>query len=145
MCPSLSWYAHPSHGLSSAHRALHFVRISQKTKRKPVLTSSPYQPWEDNDPLPPKTIQLGDAPLRISAAKSCNAWNVKDRPDGAMFVSECVPSHSLFASIDPPIPLCRPDWNTMSLSTHPFSSTQTSHMQPTSVILTSSQAHCLSP
>ncbi|KAM5532867.1 hypothetical protein V8D89_013508 [Ganoderma adspersum] len=62
--------------------------IVMKTKRKPVLTSSPYQPWEDNDPLPPKTIQLGDAPLRISAAKSCNAWNVKDRPDGAMFVSE---------------------------------------------------------
>ncbi|KAI1794120.1 hypothetical protein LXA43DRAFT_971383 [Ganoderma leucocontextum] len=62
--------------------------IVMKTKRKPVLTSSPYQPWADNDPLPPKTVQLGDAPLRISAAKSCNAWNVKDRPDGAMYMSQ---------------------------------------------------------
>ncbi|KAI0706820.1 hypothetical protein C8T65DRAFT_223245 [Cerioporus squamosus] len=59
-----------------------------KLKRKVTLKSSPYQPWEDNGALPPKTITLGDAPLRISSAKSCNSWNVKDRPDGSMFVSE---------------------------------------------------------
>ncbi|RDX55130.1 hypothetical protein OH76DRAFT_1397498 [Lentinus brumalis] len=59
-----------------------------KLKRKVTMKSSPYQPWEDNSPIPPTTINLGDAPLRISAAKSCNSWNVKDRPDGSMFVSE---------------------------------------------------------
>ncbi|RPD68608.1 hypothetical protein L226DRAFT_318034 [Lentinus tigrinus ALCF2SS1-7] len=62
--------------------------IVVKLKRKTSLKSNPYQSWEDNSSPPPKSINLGDAPLRISAAKACNSWNVKDRPDGSMFVSE---------------------------------------------------------
>ena len=63
----------------------------QKLKHKATLKSNPFSSWDDNGGgLPPKSINLGDAPLRISAAKSCNSWNVKDRPEGSLFVSECV-------------------------------------------------------
>ncbi|KAI0780066.1 hypothetical protein C8Q74DRAFT_1367850 [Fomes fomentarius] len=63
--------------------------IVVKMKHKSILrTANPFSSWEDNAPIPPKSITLGDAPLRISAAKSCNSWNVKDRPDGSMFLSE---------------------------------------------------------
>ncbi|KAI0743530.1 hypothetical protein C8Q80DRAFT_1355410 [Daedaleopsis nitida] len=63
--------------------------IVTKYKRKIALKSNPYSSWEDNSPpLPPNSITLGDAPLRISAAKQCNTWNVKDRPDGTMLLSE---------------------------------------------------------
>ena len=64
--------------------------VPQKLKRKTSLKTNPYQSWEDNAPLPPRSITLGSAPLRISAAKACNSWNVKDRPDGSMFLSEYV-------------------------------------------------------
>ncbi|KAI0358427.1 hypothetical protein OH77DRAFT_1502336 [Trametes cingulata] len=62
--------------------------IVLKFKRKAHAKSSSYDAWNSNAPIPPKSITLGDAPLRLSSAKSCNAWTVKDAPDGHGLRSE---------------------------------------------------------
>ncbi|KAH9892569.1 hypothetical protein C8Q73DRAFT_746417 [Cubamyces lactineus] len=62
--------------------------IVVKLKRKAYTKANPYDAWSGNPPIPPKSITLGDAPLRLSSAKSCNAWNVEDQPDGPLLRSE---------------------------------------------------------
>ena len=63
--------------------------LYQKLKKdKTLVKSNPYQPWQDNSPLPVNSITLGDAPLRISSATACNSWDVMDEPDGTMFMSQ---------------------------------------------------------
>ncbi|TBU56370.1 hypothetical protein BD310DRAFT_882682 [Dichomitus squalens] len=63
--------------------------IVVKAKQKLKVKSNPYTSWgADTTPVPPKSVQLGHTPLRISAAKSCNTWNVKDRPDGPLLMSQ---------------------------------------------------------
>ncbi|KAI0374044.1 hypothetical protein BV20DRAFT_962000 [Pilatotrama ljubarskyi] len=62
--------------------------IVLKFKRKAQSKANPYGAWNSNAPIPPKSVTLGDAPLRLSSAKSCNAWTVKDSPDGHGLRSE---------------------------------------------------------
>ncbi|KAI0328597.1 hypothetical protein GY45DRAFT_960149 [Cubamyces sp. BRFM 1775] len=56
--------------------------------RKAYTKANPYDAWSGNPPIPPKSITLGDAPLRLSSAKSCNAWSLEDKPDGPLLRSE---------------------------------------------------------
>ncbi|CDO77317.1 hypothetical protein BN946_scf184775.g7 [Trametes cinnabarina] len=63
--------------------------IVVKLRRRAYVKANPYNLWSaDSYPLPPKTINLGDAPLRLSSAKSCNAWSSTDSPVGSLLRSE---------------------------------------------------------
>ncbi|KAJ2986477.1 hypothetical protein NUW54_g9752 [Trametes sanguinea] len=62
--------------------------IVVKLRRKAYTKANPYNSWSAGNPLPPKTINLGDAPLRLSSAKSCNTWSTADTPDGPLLRSE---------------------------------------------------------
>ncbi|KAI0645687.1 hypothetical protein C8Q79DRAFT_910809 [Trametes meyenii] len=62
--------------------------IVMKAKRKSLPKPNPYGSWDDVTSIPPKSITLGDAPLRLSSAKSCNAWGATDIPDGSLLRSE---------------------------------------------------------
>ncbi|KAH9931058.1 uncharacterized protein BXZ73DRAFT_90149 [Epithele typhae] len=62
--------------------------IVVKMKKKTAIKGNPYPPWDQSSPTVTNSITLGDAPLRLSAARSCNAWHVKDRPAGNLFLSQ---------------------------------------------------------
>ncbi|OSD06862.1 hypothetical protein PYCCODRAFT_1422409 [Trametes coccinea BRFM310] len=62
--------------------------IVVKLRRRSYTKTNPYNMWSAGNPLPPKTINLGDAPLRLSSAKSCNTWSIADAPDGPLLRSE---------------------------------------------------------
>ncbi|KAI8993029.1 hypothetical protein BD414DRAFT_293618 [Trametes punicea] len=63
--------------------------IVVKLKRKAYAKErNPYSTWSGGEAIPPPSITLGDAPLRLSSAKSCNAWSSTDSPDGPLLRSE---------------------------------------------------------
>ncbi|KAI0775705.1 hypothetical protein BD413DRAFT_282621 [Trametes elegans] len=62
--------------------------IVVKLKRRAYAKANPYDSWTNSDPIPPKTVTLGDAPLRLSSARSCNSWSLADSPDGSLLRSE---------------------------------------------------------
>ncbi|KAI0630353.1 hypothetical protein C8Q77DRAFT_1063682 [Trametes polyzona] len=62
--------------------------LVMKFRRRTIAKATPYSSWSDSSSLPPKTVTLGDAPLRLSSAKSCNAWGAQDIPEGSLLRSE---------------------------------------------------------
>ncbi|KAI0675297.1 hypothetical protein C8Q78DRAFT_1067092 [Trametes maxima] len=53
-----------------------------------IVMPNPYGSWDDVTSIPPRSVTLGDPPLRLSSAKSCNAWGATDIPDGSLLRSE---------------------------------------------------------
>ncbi|EIW63319.1 uncharacterized protein TRAVEDRAFT_142104 [Trametes versicolor FP-101664 SS1] len=60
-----------------------FLVIKLKKRAYTKANASYPQPWSASDNLPPQAITLGDAPLRLSSARSCNAWSSQDVQDGS--------------------------------------------------------------